>query len=75
MLKKEDRIFKNLYYEFGWKLVDSLKREDWSHTKDFIVKGREWIINEIKTSELRGRGGAGFPTSLKSSVVPKKIGS
>ena len=29
------------------------------------------IINEVKTSALRGRGGAGFPTGMKWSFVPK----
>ena len=75
MLKKEDKIFTNLYNDMGWTLEDSLNRNDWSNTKDIISKGREWIINEIKTSELRGRGGAGFPTGVKWSFAPKKIGS
>ena len=75
MLKEEDKIFKNLYNQFGWSIDDSLKRDDWSGTKNLIEKGREWIINEIKTSELRGRGGAGFPTALKWSFAHKKIGS
>ena len=72
MLKEEDKIFKNLYNEFGWSLEDSFKRNDWSNTKEIISKGREWIINEIKLSELRGRGGAGFPTGVKWSFAPKK---
>ena len=75
MLKDQDRIFKNLYNQHGSKLEDSFKRDDWSNTKDLISKGREWIINEIKTSELRGRGGAGFPTGVKWSFAPKKVGS
>ena len=68
MLKEEDKIFKNLYNNFGWSLQDSLKRNDWSNTKELISKGRDWIINEIKTSELRGRGGAGFPITW--SLMP-----
>ena len=72
MLKQEDKIFKNLYNNLGWSLNDSLKRDDWLDTKEIISKGREWIINEIKSSELRGRGGAGFPTGLKWSFSPKK---
>ena len=74
MLKKENRIFKNLYNEFGWEIENSLKRDDWKDTKDLIHKGREWIINEVKTSELRGRGGAGFSTGLKWSFAPKEVG-
>ena len=75
MLKEEDKIFKNLYNNLGWSLEDSLKRDDWSDTKKIISRGRDWIINEIKTSELRGRGGAGFPTGVKWSFAPKKVGS
>ncbi|MGB7188931.1 MAG: NADH-quinone oxidoreductase subunit NuoF [Acidobacteriaceae bacterium] len=37
-----------------------------------IEKGPEWIIAEMKASGLRGRGGAGFPTGLKWSFVPKQ---
>ena len=55
MLKKEDKIFKNLYNELGWEIDKSILRDDWKNTKDLISKGREWIINEIKISELRER--------------------
>ena len=75
MLKDEDRIFKNLYNDLGSDIESSQKRGDWSNTRDVIKKGREWIINEVKTSELRGRGGAGFPTGLKWSFAPKEVGS
>ena len=37
-----------------------------------IALGVEGIINEMKASNLRGRGGAGFPTGLKWSFVPKQ---
>lgn len=40
-------------------------------TKEIIDKGAEWIINEVKTSGLRGRGGAGFPSGLKWSFMNK----
>ena len=71
MLKEQDKIFKNLYNEYGWSIDDSLKRDDWSNTKEIISKGRDWIINEVKLSELRGRGGAGFPRGVKWSFTPK----
>ncbi len=35
------------------------------------MNGPDWIIDEIKKSGLRGRGGAGFPTGLKYSFMPK----
>ena len=41
-----------------------------------VLKGevnKDWIIDELKKSELRGRGGAGFPTGLKWSFMPKNI--
>ena len=75
MLKDKDRIFKNLYNDYGADLESAQKRNDWSNTKEICSKGKDWIINEIKTSELRGRGGAGFPTGLKWSFAPKDIGS
>jgi len=75
MLKDEDRIFKNLYNDLGWDIDSAIKMGDWSQTKEHISKGKDWIIKEIKDSELRGRGGAGFPTGLKLSFAPKELGS
>ena len=72
MLRDQDRIFKNLYNDLGEDILSAQKRGDWSNVKEICAKGRDWIINEIKTSELRGRGGAGFPTGLKWSFVPKE---
>lgn len=37
-----------------------------------IENGPDWVINEMKASGLRGRGGAGFPTGMKWSFVPKQ---
>jgi NADH-quinone oxidoreductase subunit F len=72
MLKDQDRIFTNLYgfQSFGLKAAE--KRGDWDGTKGIMAKGAEWIINEMKESGLRGRGGAGFPTGLKWSFMPKE---
>lgn len=42
-----------------------------SRTKDLLLKGREWIVDQMKQSGLRGRGGAGFPSGLKWSFMPK----
>ncbi len=71
MLKEKDKIFKNLYGYENWNLEGAKKRGIWSCTDNLIEKGREYIIDEIKKSELRGRGGAGFPTGLKWSFIPK----
>ena len=75
MLSDGDRIFKNLYNDFGWDIKSAVDRGDWSQTKELISKGKDWIVKEVKESELRGRGGAGFPTGLKFSFAPKQIGS
>jgi NADH-quinone oxidoreductase subunit F len=72
MLKEQDKIFTNLYGFQSPKLETSKQRGDWSQTKKFIDNGSEWIIEQIKNSGLRGRGGAGFPTGTKWSFVPKK---
>ncbi len=71
MLEDKDRIFRNLYGFQDWRLEGARARGAWSDTKALIEKGHDWIINEVKTSGLRGRGGAGFPTGLKWSFMPK----
>ncbi len=72
MLADKDRIFTNLYGFESPDLKEAKKRGDWDKTASFIKKGRDWIIEEMKKSGLRGRGGAGFPTGLKWSFMPKE---
>ena len=72
MLKQEDRIFKNLYNDLGSSLNDSFKRDDWSNTKELISKGKEWIINEIKLSELREEEALVFQPVLNGHLLQKK---
>ncbi|MCV6602612.1 MAG: NADH-quinone oxidoreductase subunit NuoF, partial [Cohaesibacter sp.] len=72
MLEDKDRIFTNIYGIHDWGLDGALKRGSWDGTKGLLEKGRDWIINEMKASGLRGRGGAGFPTGLKWSFMPPK---
>ena len=71
MLADKDRIFTNIYGFQDWRLAGARARGQWNGTKAIIEKGHDWIINEIKNSGLRGRGGAGFPTGLKWSFMPK----
>jgi NADH-quinone oxidoreductase subunit F len=71
MLKNEDRIFTNLHGFNGNSLKEAFTRGDWSNTKDILNQGREWIIENVKNSGLRGRGGAGFSTGMKWSFMPK----
>ncbi len=72
MLRDQDRIFRNLYGIDDWRLAGARRRGIWDGTKDLLARGRDAIIDEIKKSDLRGRGGAGFPTGLKWSFMPKQ---
>ncbi|MFN6942161.1 MAG: NADH-quinone oxidoreductase subunit NuoF [Parvibaculum sp.] len=72
MLEDKDRIFTNLYGFHDWRLAAARKRGDWDGTAAIIARGRDGIIVEMKKSGLRGRGGAGFPTGLKWSFMPKE---
>ncbi len=73
MLADKDRIFTNLYGQGDWRLARRPRtRRAGTDTKSFIDRGRDWITNEVKGSGLRGRGGAGFPTALKWTFMPKR---
>jgi NADH-quinone oxidoreductase subunit F len=74
MLDDKNRIFTNLYGLDDWRLAGARRRGDWDNTKEILAKGAAWIIDEMKSSGLRGRGGAGFPTGLKWSFMPKEEG-
>lgn len=71
LLQDKDRIFTNLYGMQSPFLEAARMRGDWDGTKSMLERGRDAIIEEIKGSGLRGRGGAGFPTGLKWSFMPK----
>ena len=71
MLADKDRIFRNIYGFHDSGLDAAIKRGAWDGTKFLIDQGHDWVINEVKASGLRGRGGAGFPTGLKWSFMPK----
>uniref|UniRef100_A0A8C7CQ02 NADH dehydrogenase [ubiquinone] flavoprotein 1, mitochondrial n=1 Tax=Oncorhynchus kisutch TaxID=8019 RepID=A0A8C7CQ02_ONCKI len=70
-LSDQDRIFTNLYGRHDWSLKGALRRGDWYKTKEILLKGTDWILNEVKVSGLRGRGGAGFPTGMKWGFMNK----
>jgi NADH-quinone oxidoreductase subunit F len=71
-LADKDRIFTNLYgFQSPW-LKAAEARGDWDNTKALMVIGQDAIIDKVKASGLRGRGGAGFPTGMKWGFMPKE---
>ncbi|MDJ0609164.1 MAG: NADH-quinone oxidoreductase subunit NuoF [Kiloniellales bacterium] len=72
MLDPKDRIFTNLYAQDDWRLAGARRRGVWDGTKKLLELGRDELIERVKASDLRGRGGAGFPTGLKWSFMPKE---
>ena len=71
MLADKDRIFTNLYGYQPWNVDAAMMRGDWDNTKALLELGQDKIIDVIKASGLRGRGGAGFPTGMKWSFMPR----
>ncbi len=72
MLGDKDRVFTNLYGFQDWRLKAARARGDWEGTREIMAKGQDWIIEQVRESGLRGRGGAGFSAGLKWSFMPKQ---
>jgi len=75
LLQDKDRIFTNLFGHHSPDLDAAKQRGAWNGTSEMLEEGRDWIIEQMKASGLRGRGGAGFPTGLKWSFMPKEVGA
>src|SRR4028118_1537928 len=71
-LSDKDRIFTNVYGFQSPDLKAARSRGDWDDTARLMQAGQDAIIEQIKESGLRGRGGAGFPTGMKWSFMPKE---
>jgi NADH-quinone oxidoreductase subunit F len=72
---KDPRFELTLYKHVGqpgsWSLAYYLAHGGYQAVRKAIAQGRDWVVEEMKKSGLRGRGGAGFPTGMKWSFMPK----
>src|SRR5579885_3249096 len=68
----EVKIISRRFGQGAENLDKYLELDGYKATQLALEKGADWIIAEMKASGLRGRGGAGFPTGMKWSFVPKQ---
>jgi NADH-quinone oxidoreductase subunit F len=73
MLRDQDRIFTNIYGFQDPGLAGAEARGGWDGTDALAARGRAWMVDEVRKSGLRGRGGAGFSTGMKWSFMPKEV--
>ena len=74
MLRDQDRIFRNLYGAHDWRLAGARARGLWDDTKGLLARGRDAIIDEMKKSGLRGRGGAGERDAREEGCQQRLLG-
>jgi NADH-quinone oxidoreductase subunit F len=67
----EVRVLSRRFGQGAANIDKYIELDGYKATQMAIEQGPEWIINTMKASGLRGRGGAGFPTGMKWSFVPK----
>ena len=61
--------------------IDPIRIYDYITQKGYLAfeqvlskQDTEWVVKQVKSSQLRGRGGAGFPTGLKWEMLSKQPG-
>jgi NADH-quinone oxidoreductase subunit F len=69
------QIYAGLTSPDGWRLKDYEARDGYRALRKILTEGMtpEQVIGEVKAGVLRGRGGAGFPTGLKWSFMPRQF--
>ncbi|MCX4188748.1 NADH-quinone oxidoreductase subunit NuoF [Methylophaga sp. OBS3] len=67
--------FRTMHFDEPWTLENYRKVGGYSVLEKMLAEKtpQEQIIEQVKNSALRGRGGAGFPTGLKWSFMPRKM--
>jgi NADH-quinone oxidoreductase subunit F len=72
MVQHNQVCYRTLVYERPWDFSYYQSLGGYTALKDILIQKKtpESIIEELKISNLRGRGGAGFPTGLKWSFMP-----
>ncbi|HTM90682.1 MAG TPA: NADH-quinone oxidoreductase subunit NuoF [Terriglobales bacterium] len=68
----EVRVVSRRFGQGAANLDRYLELDGYKAVQKALSLGPDGIINEMKASNLRGRGGAGFPTGMKWSFVPKQ---
>ena len=68
-------LYEHVGVEGAWTLDYYLSHGGYDGAKKALTTMKsEDVVNEVKASGLRGRGGAGFPTGVKWSFMPKPDG-
>ena len=68
------RLYEHVGQNNSWTLEYALRHGAYEGAKRALAGTPEMVQDEVKKSGLRGRGGAGFPTGLKWSFMPKEDG-
>ncbi|WP_323722520.1 NADH-quinone oxidoreductase subunit NuoF [Candidatus Fokinia crypta] len=70
MIKEKNKIFKNIDLKASIDIKSSMLRGDWNGVQAILTTSDQ-VIQIVKESEIRGRGGAGFSTGIKWSFMPR----